>query len=132
MTGHPKTAAHPVDSALAPAVTSEPMNAAPDFAPAADPTPAPLRGPFGDALRSWLTRSPSVETRLGYARGLAHFFRFHSIPDGACERLAAIRPSHVAAWRDELLGRGYTNTAVSRKLAVLCSLFSSLRSYGPS
>lgn len=36
----------------------------------------------------------------------------------------------MAAWRDTLLGRGLTNTAVSRKLTVVRSLFSYLRVYG--
>jgi integrase/recombinase XerD len=88
------------------------------------------RRPLAEACRSWLSRSPSHETRLGYARDLAHFFRFHSIADGEWERLPTIRPLHVSAWRDELLARGYTNSAVSRKLTVIRSLFSYLRAYG--
>src|SRR5262245_11299911 len=124
MTGHSKTAAHPVASPRCPAATSERIETPPAFALAADPTPANFRGRFGDACRSWLARSPSVEMRVGYVRDLAQFFRFHDIPDGAWERLAAVCPGHIAAWRDELRGRGYTNAAVSRKLAVLRSLVS--------
>jgi len=103
---------------------------APAFARLVEPSVDDFRQQLGEACQAWLTRSPSVETRLGYARDLAHFFRFHSIPDGAWERLAAIRPMQVAAWRDELLARGYANAAVSRKLTVLRSLFSYLRTYG--
>jgi integrase/recombinase XerD len=103
---------------------------APAFARTSEADAVDLQAQLAEACHSWLTRSSSLETRLGYARDLAHFFRFHSMPDGAWERLPTIRPSHVAAWRDELLGSGYTNAAVSRKLTVLRSLFSYLRTYG--
>jgi len=105
-------------------------DAAPAFARPVESSANDLRRQLAEAYRAWLTRSHSAETRLGYARDLTHFFRFHCIPDGAWERLADVRPSQVAAWRDELLGRGYTNAAVSRKLSVLRSLFSYLRTYG--
>lgn len=120
----------PTDSPENSATSAPNPDLAPVFVRPIEPLADGLRGQLAEACRSWLARSPSVETRLGYARDLAHFFRFHSIPDDEWERLAAIRPMQVAAWRDELLGRGYTNAAVSRKLTVLRSLFSYLRTYG--
>jgi integrase/recombinase XerD len=75
-------------------------------------------------------KSQSGETRNTYSRDLAQFLRFTGMPRGEWEFLAAVRPSHVAAWRDHLLERGLTNTSVSRKLSVIRSLFSFLRDYG--
>jgi integrase/recombinase XerD len=75
-------------------------------------------------------KSQSGETRNGYSRDLAQFLRFAGMPRGEWEFLVSVRPSHVAAWRDDLLGRGLTNTAVSRKLSVVRSLFGYLREYG--
>ena len=106
------------------------LDRAPVFTRLPETAPDGLRQQLAEACRSWLCRSPSMETRLGYARDLAHFFRFQSIADGAWEKLPTIRPHQVSAWRDELLARGYTNSAVSRKLTVLRSLFSYLRTYG--
>jgi integrase/recombinase XerD len=89
-----------------------------------------LQHQLAEACQAWLTRSPSAETRNGYARDLGQFLRFAAIPEGSWEQLARIRPSLIAAWRDTLLARGLTNTAVSRKLTVLRSLFSYLQTYG--
>lgn len=85
---------------------------------------------MAEACRAWLTKSPSSETRAGYARDLNQFLRFAGIPVGAWEELAGVRPSHVAAWRDRLLAAGQTNTSVGRKLSVVRSLFGYLRAYG--
>jgi integrase/recombinase XerD len=88
------------------------------------------RHQIAEACQAWLTRSPSSETRSGYARDLTQFLEFVGMTAGAWEDLALVRPSQVSAWRDALLARGLTNTAVSRKLTVLRSLFSYLQTYG--
>ena len=82
-----------------------------------------LRQQIGEACQAWLLRSPSAETRAGYSRELKQFLRFAGVAVGAWEQLATVRPSQVAAWRDDLLARGQSNTAVSRKLSVLRSLY---------
>lgn len=95
-----------------------------------DPPIPDLAMQLAEAVQAWLTRSPSHETRRGYSRDLAFFFRFHHRPVGDWEWLVAVRPLQVAAWRDHLLTSGYSNAAVGRKLTVVRSLFSYLRSYG--
>lgn len=94
------------------------------------PTVHDPRSQLGEAVAAWLTRSPSAETRSGYRRDLTQFLRHAGIPDGAWEQLPTIRPGQVAAWRDALLAAGQTNTAISRKLSVVRSLFGYLRAYG--
>jgi integrase/recombinase XerD len=89
-----------------------------------------LRSQFAEAVGAWLTRSPSPETRAGYARDLNRFLRHVGIAEGSWEELPRIRPGHVASWRDHLLASGQTNTAISRKLSVIRSLFGYLRAYG--
>lgn len=107
-----------------------PADTAPAFAGSGPPDRAELRRKLGEACTAWLTKSQSGETRNGYSRDLAQFLRFSKMPRGEWEYLAALRPGHVAAWRDHLLGRGLTNTAVSRKLSVVRSLFGYLQKYG--
>ncbi len=109
---------------------SHPADAAPAFSERATVENSKLRQQLGEACAAWLMKSQSGETRNGYSRDLAQFLRFSGMPRGAWEFLAAIRPSHVASWRDHLLERGQTNTTVSRKLSVVRSLFSYLREYG--
>lgn len=92
--------------------------------------PVHLRSQLEEAFQAWLTRSPSAETRDGYSRDLYQFLAFAGVPTGAWEKLAQVRPGMVSAWRDHLLARGLTNTAVSRKLSVLRSLYGYLRTYG--
>jgi integrase/recombinase XerD len=89
-----------------------------------------LRRQLEEAFQAWLTRSPSVETRDGYSRDLYQFLDFAGVPNGEWEKLALVRPGTVSAWRDHLFGRGLTNTAISRKLSVLRSLYGYLRTYG--
>src|SRR5262249_61953557 len=50
----------------------------------------------------------------------------------AWENLAAIRPEHVAVWREQLPPAGQTNSTIRRKLTALRSLFSYLQTYGYS
>ena len=89
-----------------------------------------LRRQLGEAFQAWLTRSPSLETCDGYSRDFFQFLDFANVPSEAWEKLAEIRPTTVAAFRDHLLGMGLTNTTVGRKLSVIRSLFSFLRTYG--
>jgi integrase/recombinase XerD len=106
------------------------IDAAPAFNVRDEMAPSVLRQQIEEACRAWLSRSPSAETRTAYSRELFQFLRFISVPPGAWERLVAVRPNQVAAWRDELLLAGQSNAAVNRKLTVLRSFFSFLRTYG--
>ncbi len=93
-------------------------------------TPTTIRGRFTEACAAWLSKSPSLETRAAYARELAEFFRFASIPPEHPERLATIRPHNIANWRDDLRSHGLANSTIVRKITVLRSLFSYLQLYG--
>ena len=96
------------------------------------PESAERRKAMALAVSSWLTKSPSIETRTAYARELKQFCTFTGVPEGAWEQLAKILPPHVAAWRDDLLARGLSHTAVARKLTVLRSLYGYLQAFGYS
>jgi integrase/recombinase XerD len=83
-----------------------------------------------EACDAWLARSPSRLTRQEYTRDLQQFLHFLSVPAEHAEILTKIRPQHVAAWRDQLRERGLANSSIRRKMTVLRSLFSYLRTYG--
>ena len=107
------------------------VDSAPAFRDPSSLKPTPdLRRQLGEAFEAWLTRSPSMETRDGYSRDLFRFLDFAGIPSEAWEKLAEVRPATVAAYRDHLLSTGLTNTSVGRKLSVIRSLYSFLRTYG--
>ena len=89
-----------------------------------------LRRQLEEAFQAWLTRSPSSETRDGYSRDLYQFLDFANVPNGEWEKLAQIRPGIVSGWRDHLLELGLSNTAISRELSVIRSLYGYLRKYG--
>jgi integrase/recombinase XerD len=89
-----------------------------------------LRAQFAEACRAWLARSTSEATRSNYARDIGQFLAFVNIPADELDRLAAMRPGQVAAWRDTLLLRGLTNSSVRRKMTALRSLFSYLKNWG--
>jgi integrase/recombinase XerD len=89
-----------------------------------------LRIRISEATEAWLARSPSPQTRDCYARDLRKFLEWSKIPGDRLDALVTIRPSHVAAWRDELRERGLGNAAILRKITVLRSLFSYLQTYG--
>jgi len=91
---------------------------------------ADLRQRMTEACSAWLHRSPSENTRSNYARDLQQFLAFVRIDPAKPERLAEIRPHHVAAWRDTLRGQGLSNSSIRRKMTVLRSLFSYLKVYG--
>lgn len=89
-----------------------------------------LRGRMGEACQAWLARSPSLDTRQNYARDLGQFLAFVGVPANRLEVLAAVRPHHVAAWRDRLREKGLANSSIRRKMTALRSLFSYLKTYG--
>ncbi len=93
-------------------------------------TPAELRQQLRDAIDSWLTRSPSSETRSNYQRDLGQFLAFAGVPQDEPELLLRILPRQVSAWRDHLAAAEMTNSTIRRKLTVLRSLFSYLQTYG--
>ncbi|MBX9787843.1 MAG: tyrosine-type recombinase/integrase [Pirellulales bacterium] len=92
---------------------------------ATDPTT-----PIQEASRAWILKSPSQDTRSNYDRDLGQFLTFCGHPTNDVDQLAAIRPHHVAGWRDHLAAQGLTNSSIRRKLTVLRSLFSYLQTYG--
>ena len=89
-----------------------------------------VESPIREACRAWLLKSPSQDTRSNYERDLGQFLIFSGFAPGDVEKLAAMRPHHVAAWRDYLAQAGRTNSSIRRKLTVLRSLFSYLQTYG--
>ena len=93
-------------------------------------TSAELRVRLCEARQAWLTRSPSPKTRDDYGRDLSQFLVFVGAKPDALEILTAIRPAQVAAWRDHPRERGLCNASILRKMTVLRSLFSYLRTYG--
>src|SRR3954451_22943730 len=71
-----------------------------------------LRARFTQAIRAWLSKSPSRDTRSNYARDLSQFLAFVGIPREEPEKLAAVLPHQVAEWRDHLRERGLTNSSI--------------------
>jgi Phage integrase, N-terminal SAM-like domain len=67
---------------------------------------------IGRAVAAWLLRTPSPHTRKAYEHDLNQFQAHAGIEAGAFEHLPAIRPEHVAAWRDRLAAGGMTNVSV--------------------
>jgi integrase/recombinase XerD len=86
--------------------------------------------PIQEACGAWHLKSPSKDTRSNYERDLGQFLIFNGFAANEVDRLAAIRPHHVAAWRDHLAKAELTNSSIRRKLTVLRSLFSYLQTYG--
>ncbi len=113
----------------------EPLSASssaliPAFETSWELTAREIRVRFTEARNAWLARSPSPSTRENYARDLLQFLEFCHIAPSHLEKLAVIRPAHVAAWRDSLRERGLQNSSICRKMTALRSLFSYLRTYG--
>lgn len=94
------------------------------------PGHASVRVQVTQALEAWLLRSNSNATRENYAMDLGQFLDFIEAPVDALERLLAVRPENVAAWRDHLRGGGLTNSSICRKMTALRSLFSYVQNYG--
>lgn len=112
------------------------ITAEPDLSPVelppliSAPSAAPFFGAFRDALTAWLVRTPSHDTRSNYARDLRQFCDFALISPEHLEALTHVVPWQVAAWRDHLHQQGMSASTIRRKLTVLRSLFSYLRTYG--
>jgi integrase/recombinase XerD len=102
----------------------------PAFPGPAGVTAAEYRDRFLEACQAWLARSRSPRTREEYGRDLRLFLAFAGIDGGELESLTLIRPTQIAAWRDHLSSRGLANSSICRKITVLRSLFSYLRTYG--
>ncbi len=102
----------------------------PAFAGGVDLHADELRELMEQALRGWLSKTPSENTRESYELDLGQFLSFAKIGRHELERLASVRPEHVAAWRKALMQDGCTNSTIRRKLTSLRSLFSYLQVYG--
>lgn len=89
-----------------------------------------IRAQFTEARNAWLMKSPSRDTRTNYARDLRQFLKFVGVRAHELERLGAIVPHQVAAWRDHLEHLGLTNSSIRRKMTALRSLYSYLQTYG--
>jgi integrase/recombinase XerD len=85
---------------------------------------------LAEAIRGWLMRTPSANTREDYERDLRQFLSFVKIHSEALDELSAVRPEHVAAWRESLQQAGRTNSTIRRKMTAIRSLFSYLQIYG--
>jgi integrase/recombinase XerD len=85
---------------------------------------------MNEALRSWLAKSPSRDTRSNYARDVRQFIIFAGLEPEQVDCLPKVRPHQVAAWRDHLKDHGLTNASIRRKMTALRSLFSYLQTYG--
>lgn len=85
---------------------------------------------FEEAIRAWLMRTPSPQTRSSYRRDLRQFTAYMQIEPGRIDKLTAVRPKDVAAWRDQLMRLGRSNATIRRKMTVIRSMFSYLQCYG--
>lgn len=91
---------------------------------------ATLGDQIARACQAWLMKSPSRDTRSNYERDIKQFLAFVGVAGYEPEKLVGIRPEHISAWRDHLLGHGLANSSVRRKMTALRSLFSYLQTYG--
>jgi integrase/recombinase XerD len=91
---------------------------------------AELNELFSEAVRGWLLRTPSAETRDAYDSDLKQFLTFVRIDARKLGDLASVRPEHIAAWRERLKSQGRTNSTIRRKMTAIRSLFSYLQIYG--
>jgi integrase/recombinase XerD len=107
-----------------------PGHSLPDINESSGLAVASLGDQIAKACQAWLMKSPSRDTRSNYDRDLRQFLAFVGVKSDQPEKLAAILPHHVAAWRDQLQAQGLTNSSVCRKMTVLRSLYSYLQTYG--
>lgn len=82
------------------------------------------------ACQAWLMKSPSLDTRSNYERDIKQFLAFANISGDEPQKLAQVRPEHVAGWRDDMTAKKLTNSSIRRKMTALRSLFSYLQTYG--
>jgi integrase/recombinase XerD len=111
-------------------LTIPPTQSLPTINDSAAVAAATLAGQIARACQAWLMKSPSRDTRSNYERDIKQFLAFAGIDGNQPERLAAVRPEHVSAWRDHLLAEGLSNSSVRRKMTALRSLFAYLQTYG--
>jgi integrase/recombinase XerD len=109
-------------------LTDQPLP--PAFAGANDLGLVELRDALEKAVHAWLLRTPSARTRAEYRRDLDTFLKFCRIAGDRLDDLKAVRPEHVAAWRESLQAANMVNSTIRRKLTVIRSLFSFLQVYG--
>lgn len=107
-----------------------PTQTLPTINPSTDIPPPALGDQIAAACQAWLLKSPSLDTRSNYERDVKQFLAFTGIRGDEPEKLASVRPEHVAAWRDDMTARKLTNSSIRRKMTALRSLFSYLQSYG--
>jgi site-specific recombinase XerD len=89
-----------------------------------------IGGEIAAACQAWLLKSPSLDTRSNYERDIKQFLAFAGISGDEPEKLAQVRPEHVAAWRDDMTAKRLANSSIRREMTALRSLFSYLQSYG--
>jgi integrase/recombinase XerD len=82
------------------------------------------------ACRTWLTQSNSAGTHKVYRSAIGKFLAFSGIAGDEPEKLASVRPQHISAWREYLIGQGYPSGSVCQKMTALRSLFAHLHSCG--
>ena len=92
--------------------------------------PTHIRSAFAHGIESWLSKTPSVHTRVNYERDLEQFLKFAGLDITKPEELGRVHPSSIAGWRDDLRAAGRSNATIRRKLTALRSLFSYLQLYG--
>ncbi len=111
-------------------LTITPTNSLPAVNHSEGNVPTTLAEKIARACRAWLMKSPSPDTRSNYRRDIKQFMAFANIEANEADRLAAVRPERVAAWRDQLHAQGLSNSSIRRKMTALRSLFSYLQTYG--
>jgi site-specific recombinase XerD len=107
-----------------------PGAASPIPAFAAGQVPGDLRAALAQAVEAWLMRTPLTHIRKAYRHDLGQFLAHAGIDAEAVEKLPQVQPHLVTAWRVRLAVGGLTNSSIRRKLTVLRSLFSFLKTYG--
>ena len=72
----------------------------------------------------WFANIDNKSTRRSYENALQNFMGFTGIRQPGKFRI--VTPSHVIAWRDELVGRALSGMTTRHRLAALSSLFEHL------
>ena len=82
--------------------------------------------PVGDPAESVLAGVLSPATQRAYRSDLCQFFGVSNLSFISYERLDAITPDDVIAWRNELHANGKARSTVNRKLAAIRALYTYL------
>lgn len=77
------------------------------------------------SAQDFIYKTPSVETRAAYTRGIRDFFAF---VEGI--HPSQVAPAHVIAYRDHLIARNRKPATVATKLSIVRSFFDYLHSGG--